>query len=353
MKKLLATLTIVLPLLPAAVFGASFSDLPNTHWAFDAVAAVSEKGIVNGYPDGAFKPSGTVTYGEFIKMAYIAQGGEELAADGSDWALPYYEASVESLLFTQHDISKNALSHPIPREYAALILSRVLGEIPIENADAVKAKLTDIGQNAHESDIVKVRAAGLITGYPDRTFRPAGTLTRAEAATVIHRLLEEGERLLPDLRPASEKTPLERLLDAPEEGTEGLGPLYDVIDGSASTRPISEVLDDVVGNDGSVNDTVREGFEQILYYEIFEDFPYQMKITHNLVGQERLVLGYKEADGFLIKDRKVIANTHSGTHNGEAILSVRDEKYFPDFDYIGVTAVDSDILLLIPNNLVR
>ncbi|MDR1574137.1 MAG: S-layer homology domain-containing protein, partial [Clostridiales Family XIII bacterium] len=76
MRKILAIATSVALFVPAAVFGASFSDLPDTHWAYNAIAAMSEKGIVSGYPDGAFKPSGTVTYGEFIKMAYIAQGGE-------------------------------------------------------------------------------------------------------------------------------------------------------------------------------------------------------------------------------------------------------------------------------------
>ena len=32
---------------------------------------------------------------------------------------------------------------------------------------------------------------GLVRGYPDNTFRPAGEVTRAEAAAVIARLLEQ------------------------------------------------------------------------------------------------------------------------------------------------------------------
>ena len=48
---------------PAGAFGASYDDLPEKHWAYEAVERMCEKGIVNGYPDGTFKPSGTVTYG--------------------------------------------------------------------------------------------------------------------------------------------------------------------------------------------------------------------------------------------------------------------------------------------------
>jgi hypothetical protein len=324
------------------VFGADYSDVRPGNWAYGAVSALSEKGIVNGYPDGSFLPSGTVTYGEFIKMACIAQGGEALAASGSDWALPYYEAAVESLLFTEHDIPKAALPRPIPRVHMALILSRILGDVPVEDSDAVLAKLSDVTESTpYAFDIVKATARGLITGYPDRTFRPEATLTRAEAATVIHRLMNDSERRLPDLRPPEEKTPLERLEDVDAEHP---APLHEVLNGSDSKRPISEVLDEPVFSYGN---------EPILYYEIFEDFPFQMKIGYNLVGQEQIIIDYKGADGLLIKDRKIIAKLHSGTNGeGEGVLSIwNDDKTFPDFDYIAIVPGDGNVLMLIPNNM--
>ena len=38
-----------------------FSDVPASHWAYDAVNSMAEKGIVQGFPDGTFKGKQNVT----------------------------------------------------------------------------------------------------------------------------------------------------------------------------------------------------------------------------------------------------------------------------------------------------
>ena len=38
-----------------AVMAAPFSDVPASHWAFDAINKLSDKGIIQGFPDGKFK----------------------------------------------------------------------------------------------------------------------------------------------------------------------------------------------------------------------------------------------------------------------------------------------------------
>jgi hypothetical protein len=360
MKKLLAITTTAAALLfaaPLAASAAQFSDLPSTHWAYNAVVSMSEVGIVSGYPDGTFKPSGTVTYGEFIKMAYIAQGGEELSTEGGNWALPYYEAAADAGLFARHEVPSAKLSDPIPREYMALMISNALGDVEIPDYDAVIEKLADVERNApHVYDIVKAAVLGLITGYPDGTFRPEGTLTRAEAATVISRLMNTEERQEPDLRPEEEKTPLERLESA---GANASNPLTLIATESTSQRPISEVLDSTsfewdgeTTTMGSYGDT-----DPILYYEIFEDYPHQMAKVLNYAGNEDLAVGEQRVNGYLIRGRKLIANLEAGqTADGIGTVWVRwgegkGAKTFPDFDYIAVRPVEGNTVLLIPNNL--
>ena len=44
--------------------GAGFSDLPETHWAYHEILALSHAGILNGYADGTFRPDDPVTRGE-------------------------------------------------------------------------------------------------------------------------------------------------------------------------------------------------------------------------------------------------------------------------------------------------
>jgi hypothetical protein len=328
-----------------AAFASAFPDLPESHWAYDAVMSAAEADIISGYPDGEFKPSDIVTYGEFIKMAYIAATGEDPGGAGANWALPYYEASVRAAFFGG-DIEDSDLFRAIPREYMALILSGIAGKVDIANYEELRENISDVAWNApHEYDIMKVYSMGLITGYPDGTFRPEETLTRAEAATVIFRLINSKARQSPDLRPAEEKTPLERLLSVPEGD---LSPLGRIADNSGSKKPISDIVDEPMMNciDGP-----------ILYCEIFEGYPYQMKKVLNLGGIEVIAVGQQGVSGFLIRDRKVIANIESGlTEDGTNTVYVsygegEDAQTFPDFDYIAVQPASRDVVLLIPNNL--
>lgn len=50
----------------------SFSDVQGASWEYKAVSTLQQKGIINGYNDGTFKPTNNVTRAEFAKMAYNA-----------------------------------------------------------------------------------------------------------------------------------------------------------------------------------------------------------------------------------------------------------------------------------------
>lgn len=47
----------------------SFSDVPSGAWYETAVKTLASKGVITGYPDGTFKPNGTVSRAEFCAMA--------------------------------------------------------------------------------------------------------------------------------------------------------------------------------------------------------------------------------------------------------------------------------------------
>src|SRR2546425_10318097 len=46
--------TLVLAVVSPA-FAQPFADVPTDHWAFDAIAELAAKGIIEGFPDGTFK----------------------------------------------------------------------------------------------------------------------------------------------------------------------------------------------------------------------------------------------------------------------------------------------------------
>ena len=58
-----------------------FPDVPENHWAYEAVEAMAKSGLVKGYPDGEFKGDRTMTRYEFAQIVYNAiQAGEEVDA---------------------------------------------------------------------------------------------------------------------------------------------------------------------------------------------------------------------------------------------------------------------------------
>ncbi|HWQ79621.1 MAG TPA: S-layer homology domain-containing protein [Anaerovoracaceae bacterium] len=182
-----------------AVYGAEYADVATSNWAHEAVNAMSNQSIIVGYPDGSFRPDSTVTYGEFIKMALIAATGEDVGNSPTDhWALNYYNKALELGHFTEYDIDRSYLGSKIPRAHMALIISSILGDVKIDGYDEIQEGITDITyQTKYEYDITKAYATGILTGYTDKTFQPDKTLSRAEAATVIYRLVDESKRVLP------------------------------------------------------------------------------------------------------------------------------------------------------------
>jgi hypothetical protein len=61
-RKLVLSLAAVLVLaLVAPVVGQPFADVPTNHWAYDAIAELAAKGLVEGFPDGTFKGNQPMT----------------------------------------------------------------------------------------------------------------------------------------------------------------------------------------------------------------------------------------------------------------------------------------------------
>ena len=50
----------------------NFSDVPETHWAYQYVEGLRERGYLQGYPDGEFKGERTMTRYEYAAIIYRA-----------------------------------------------------------------------------------------------------------------------------------------------------------------------------------------------------------------------------------------------------------------------------------------
>ena len=119
----------------------SYSDVEVGDWYNTAVSTMSALGIIKGYPDGTFKPNNFITRAEFAAIA---------------------------ARFDDH-VSTGAVS------------------------------FTDIAGHWAEEEVSRAAELGWVTGYPDGTFRPDRYITRAEAMTLINRVLIRNPETVEDL----------------------------------------------------------------------------------------------------------------------------------------------------------
>lgn len=93
--RLAALLSAVLAcgLYPGAASTAQAASFPDTagHWAETAIEWGVSAGIVNGFPDGAFRPDGLVTEAQFAAMLFRAFPAAAPQETGPYWYSAYYE----------------------------------------------------------------------------------------------------------------------------------------------------------------------------------------------------------------------------------------------------------------------
>lgn len=108
-----------------------FTDITEGEWYAEAVTALAGEGVINGYPDGTFRPNDPITRAEFVTMA---------------------------MNFSNADMGTNC----------------DFSDVSIEKW--------------YYAAIAGATNNGWISGYPDGTFRPERYITRAEVSSVINRI---------------------------------------------------------------------------------------------------------------------------------------------------------------------
>lgn len=91
-----------------------FSDVSDDFWAAEAIAAVSECGVIFGYPDGTFRPYDTVTRGQaavMLNRLLGRHGDENIIYD-------YNKVRMYPDLSTDHWAYADIMEASVPHEYA-------------------------------------------------------------------------------------------------------------------------------------------------------------------------------------------------------------------------------------------
>lgn len=115
-----------------------FSDVKTGQWYTRAVAWANENGIVSGTNKGTFLPDASVTREEFVVIM------------------------ANYLKWKQFELTD--------------------AELPYSDQDAIRAWAL--------SAVKKIQGAGMISGFPDGTFRPQNSLSRAEGVAILVHLVD-------------------------------------------------------------------------------------------------------------------------------------------------------------------
>ena len=213
MKKILAVVLSVAALASTtSALASTYSDVPENAWYTGYVNKISELKGFAGYEDGTFRPDNQITQEEFVKTVVALTVGEQAEATGENtepkrswkncwdsWAQPYLNKAMEMGLITEEDTDFRYNGLPCTRGNMAKIATRAfeyLKEKDIADTSTYATKLKDYSDipDKFKSYVLQAYGKGIISGYEDGTFRADGILTRAEASSVLVRLIDKAER---------------------------------------------------------------------------------------------------------------------------------------------------------------
>lgn len=163
------------------------------HWAEETIEKMDYNNIIEGYPDDTMKPDKEITRAEFItiinKLLNLSNESNKYIPDVTrqDWFYSEIRKAVDVGIVLG---DQNGYIHPndnITREEAVVILARAFKKetiVPTKKFSD-EAEISDWAK----SDFMSFVEHEYIEGYEDGTLKPKNELTRAEALTIINRVV--------------------------------------------------------------------------------------------------------------------------------------------------------------------
>jgi len=311
MKKILCSLLLGIMLISSlSVSAASFSDVNTGDWYYETVTTMTEKGLFNGKGNNLFCPNDTITKAEFITvtMRILHPDTDFTSKVGQTWWQSAYDMALAEII-TPNEFPVFEIEQTISRQEMALVSSKVLmnkGETFFIIEDLHK-KIPDYNQIGKPYTIYVEMAysMGILCGIDSKgTFAPNQTLTRAEASTVLYRIIEKSARASVDFNSPT-----------PETQTQGT---ITIQEGQESERRFAKEGDIVIKTDGT-KVTLKKGAHGILgegqgvapdLGVINEGFTVTAKnITGGSFGGGS---GFYDSTGFIIKNQNYFINELTG-----------------------------------------
>ena len=188
----------------------TFSDVPIGYWAKNEIEELATLGIITGYPDGTFKPEGTITRAELTTMLLKTRGIEKIVekptytdVEVEHWASKYIEGATEAKIVTGYPDGTFMPKSNISRAEGVIIITR-FANLPLDKVSLVSMESSSFYNDLSDTHwaydyIVAAQKAGYL-GFVEHNkiennFEPNKELTRAESAWIISRIKEIKDRI--------------------------------------------------------------------------------------------------------------------------------------------------------------
>jgi len=178
----------------------NFTDIDGVAWASEAILALADKGIIHGKGDKLFRPNDTITREEFVKILVGSMNlGEETYTnhfsdvEDTDWFCKWVNIAYEKGLCMGVGKGTFGIGQALTRQDMVVLLEHALSYQGFDFPEKDNKEFLDAGDiSDYALDAVdRLVSIGAIKGISETNFGPREQSTRAQAATVIYRVLEE------------------------------------------------------------------------------------------------------------------------------------------------------------------
>ena len=202
----LSSVVALVSALPA--YSQNFTDVTG-YWAEQYVSALAQRQIIGGFPDNTFKPNAPITRAQFAAIVVRAfnlplAGGSSTFVDvpANYWAAPAIRAVSNSGLVTGFPDGSFRPEERITRGQALIVLTKALGNKATPNPAALDryADKQAVPDWALDSTS-RAANAGIIVNFPNaNVIAPNNIATRGEVAALMYQtLFRMGDRGLPPI----------------------------------------------------------------------------------------------------------------------------------------------------------
>jgi hypothetical protein len=170
----------------------TFKDVPDDYFAKFPIQCLATLGIISGYPDGTFKPNGSLTRAELCTLLVKTKGWESSAVTrevfsdvpATHWAASSIQAAVEAGLVKGYPDKTFKPKQNINRVEGILVIARFDGLTDPENI--LVAPFPDLpGRHWAAKSITAAKEAGLLQYLSGKPLLPTLNMSRGEAAEII------------------------------------------------------------------------------------------------------------------------------------------------------------------------